>query len=173
LTIHHFKLETKPSLGTLKIHGKQRIENEKIGLHTFDIGNGRISITKKDEINLLHILVNTEHEYIGPTGVLESSTGPILEILTEVNKDSKEIKKLKCEMPPLDEYVSKRETNFFTNLCYQEHMHLDFVEISITKKEQTLFQIELSAIPLSGNYSKIELDCQLKLQNELEMFWGV
>ena len=173
MTIHHFKLETKLSLGTLKIHGKQRLENEKIGLHTYDIGSGRITIIPKDEINLLHVLVNTEHEFKGPTGDLELWTGPILEILTEIDKDSKEIKELKCEMPPLSEYVSKKETNFFTNLCYQEHMHLESVEITITKKEQTFFQIELSAIPLSGNYSKINLDCQLKLQNKLEMFWGV
>ena len=139
--------------------GKVTIDNE-----TFNIIEGRLSFTPKEEFYLINFWIKSED--------CESKNNvfpPTIEILTKTKVDLLKTNSLKLEIPSIKEAGDEWQVNYATG--YYDGMHQNFIDakIEISKIEENLYSVEFSGIP--EMYSSVKGNCRLELKNELIMIW--
>lgn len=131
---------------------------------TFQIQEGRLSFTPKEDFYLLNVWIKAED--------CESQNNvfpPMIEIRSKTKVNLRETNSLQLEMPSVQEAGDEWEDNYYTG--YYDGMHQSFadVKIEISRSEENLFLVEFSGVP--EMYSSAKGSCQLTLKNELIMYW--
>jgi len=139
--------------------GKVTIDNE-----TFDIYEGRLSFTSKEDFYLINFWMKAED--------CESRNNvfpPTIEILIKTKINLLETNSLKLEMPSERETGYEWHINYYTG--YYDGMHQNFVDvkIEISRIKENLFLIDFFGIP--EMYSSVKGNSKLELKRELERYW--
>lgn len=139
--------------------GKVTIDNV-----TFDIYEGRLSFTPKEDFYLLNFWIKSED-----CESINNIFPPTIEILTKTKVDLLKNDSLSLEIPNFREAGDEWQENYATG--YYDGIHQSFtnVKLDISKIDENLYSIEFSGVP--EMYSSLKGNCKLELQHELIMIW--
>ena len=139
--------------------GKVTIDNE-----TFDIYEGRLSFTPKEDFYLINFWIKAED--------CESKNNvfpPIIEIRIKTNVNLPETNSLKLEMPNEEDTGDEWHINYYTGYYDGMHQNFEDVKIELSKIKENLFSIEFVGTP--EMYKSAKGNCKLELKSELKKYW--
>ena len=141
-------------------NGNVTIDNE-----VFDIVEGRLSFTPKEDFYLINFWIKSED--------CESRNGvfpPTIEILIKTKENLLEINKLNIEMPSDADTAEEWQENYDTGYYDGIHQNFKYAKMEISKMHDNIYLVEFSGIP--EMYKGAKGSCRVELKDELIMIWG-